>query len=221
MPDRIAVLLLARCGKAANCRWQEMAKAINIYLSEERIEMRQPDRVTISLDDETAELFQKVKRESKSSQSELMRAALKFYEKYRALHEAVNADKVSTYVELLAGGEHIVLDIDHWFLFLSFMESHPDKERFWELHRAICAAHAEEFKSKQCKAEQVLKRLEACNFFKVSEASAGAVTVVLGPEVTRRFVKTELEGILARMGFEVGIKEDLAKLRLKFHEPPH
>ena len=48
-------------------------------------EMRQPDRVTISLDDETAELFQKVKRESKSSQSELMRAALKFYEKYRAL----------------------------------------------------------------------------------------------------------------------------------------
>lgn len=183
--------------------------------------MRQPDRVTISLDDETAELFQKVKRESKSSQSEVMRAALKFYEKYRALHEAVNAEKVSTYVELLAGGEHIVLDIDHWFLFLSFMESHPDQERFWELHRAICAAHAEEFTSKHCKAEQVLKRLEACNFFKVSEASADAVTVVLGPEVTRRFVKTELEGILARMGLEVGIKEDLAKLRLKFHELPH
>ncbi len=186
-----------------------------------RTEMRQPDRVTISLDDETAELFQKVKRESKSSQSELMRAALKFYEKHRALYGSVNADRVSTYIELLASGEHVVLDIDHWLLFLSFMESHPDQERFWELHRAICAAHAEEFTAKQCGAEQVLKRLEACNFFRVSEATAEAVTVVLGSEVTRRFVKTELENILARMGFEVGIKEDLAKLRLKFHEPPY
>jgi hypothetical protein len=187
----------------------------------ERTEMRQPDRVTISLDDETAELFQKVKQELKVSQSELMRAALKFYEKYRALYESVNANKVSTYVELLASGEHVVLDIDHWLLFLSFIESHPDKERFWELHRAICAAHAEQFKSKQCTAEHVLKRLEACNLFKVSEASADACTVVLGPEVTRRFVKTELADILERMGLDVGIREDLAKLRLKFHELHH
>jgi hypothetical protein len=177
--------------------------------------MNPPERVTISLDDETANLFKSMKKELKVSQSELMREALKFYGKYRMLFDSVDEVKVRTFVELLATGEHIIVDIDHWLLFLDLIETHPGKERFWEAHKAICAAHAEEFKYKRYRADYVLKRLETCNLFKLHEDSTDAFTLVLGPDIARKFIKTEIEEILGRMGLEVGVKEDVAKLRVR------
>ncbi|HJH27046.1 MAG TPA: CopG family transcriptional regulator [Methanophagales archaeon] len=178
--------------------------------------MKPPEGVTVALDEETFEVFKKMKDELRVSQSELMREALKFYSKYRTLFEPVDAEKVRTYIEMLSTGEHIIMDIDHWLLFLNFIESHPDNEKFWESHKAICEAHAEQFKYKLYHdAEYVLKRLEACNLFKLSENSENAFTLVLGPDVTRKFIKTELEEIFGGMGFKVNIKEDLAKLRVR------
>ncbi len=178
--------------------------------------MKPPERVTVALDEETFEVFKKMKDELRVSQSELMREALKFYSKYRTLFEPVDAEKVRTYIEMLSTGEHIIMDIDHWLLFLNFIKSHPDNEKFWESHKAICEAHAEQLKYKHNHdAEYVLKRLEACNLFKLSENSENAFTLVLGPDITRRFIKTELEEIFGGMGLKVEIKEDLAKLRVR------
>jgi hypothetical protein len=183
--------------------------------------MKQPVRVTISLNEETAELFKKMKQEVKMSQSELMREALKFYAQYKTICEPANATKMNTYVELLSTGEHIIIDIDHWLLFLDFVEAHPDKEKFWKVHNDICEAHAERFKYKRYHADYVLKRLEACNLFKLSETSENSFTLVLGHEITRRFIKTELEQIFEGMGLDVELREDLAKLRLKvLHDLP-
>ncbi len=177
--------------------------------------MKPPTRVTVALDEETVELFKKAKKELRVSQSELMRDALKFYCKYKALFEPADAEKVRTYIEMLSTGEHIIMDIDHWLLFLNFIESHPEKDRFWELHKAICQAHAEGFKYKLYHAEGILKRLEACNLFKLREDSENAFNLVLGPDITRKFIKTELEEIFGGMSFKVEIKEDLAKLRVR------
>lgn len=171
--------------------------------------------VTVALDEETFEVFKKMKDELRVSQSELMREALKFYCKYRTLFESVDAEKVSTYIEMLLAGEHIIMDIDHWLLFLNFIESHPEKDKFWESHKEICEAHAEQFKHKLYHAEYVLKRLEACNLFKLREDSENAFTLVFGPDITRKFIKTELEEIFGGMGLKVEIKEDLAKLRVR------
>ena len=177
--------------------------------------MNPPERVTISLDDETANLFKAMKKELKVSQSALMREALKFYRKYRTLFDSVDEVKLRTFIELLSTGEHVIVDIDHWLLFLDLIETHPGSERFWEAHKAICAAHAEEFKYKRYHADHVLKRLETCNLFKLHEDSTDAFTVVLSPDIARKFIKTEIEEILGRMGLEVGIKEDMAKLRVR------
>jgi hypothetical protein len=177
--------------------------------------MKPPERVTVALDEETAELFKKEKDELRVSQSELMREALKFYCKFRTLFEPVEDEKVRAYIDMLPAGEHIIMDIDHWLLFLNFIESHSEKEKFWESHKAICEAHAEQFKHKLYHAEGILKRLEACNLFKLREDSENAFTLVLGPDVTRKFIKTELEEIFGGMGFKVDIKEDFAKLRVK------
>ena len=82
-------------------------------------------------------------------------------------------------------------------------------------HKAICEAHAEEFKHKLYHAEGILKRLEACNLFKLRGNSENVFNLVLGPDITRRFIKTELEEIFEMMDFKVEIKEDLAKLRVR------
>jgi hypothetical protein len=92
------------------------------------------------------------------SQSELMREALKFYSKHKTLFESIEDKKVYTHAEMLSAGEHIILDIDHWLLFLSFIESHPEKYEFWDLHKVICEAHAEQFKHKFYRVEYILDR---------------------------------------------------------------
>ncbi|MEA2076098.1 MAG: ribbon-helix-helix protein, CopG family [Euryarchaeota archaeon] len=181
--------------------------------------MKAPERITIAMDQETFAVFKKMKEDLGISQSELMREALKFYSKHKTLFEFIEDKKVYTHAEMLSAGEHIILDIDHWLLFLNFIESHPDKEKFWELHREVCQAHAEQFKHKFYRAEYILKRLDACNLFKLTITSKSEFTLVLGSDVPKKFVKTELEEIFNGMGFQVEIKEDFTKLRLKvLHE---
>jgi len=174
-----------------------------------------PERVTIALDEETAKLFRDMREDLGVSQSELMREALKFYSKHRALFESVDEEKIYAYSEMLSVGEHIILDIDHWILFLTFIDTHPDKEKFWEMHKRVSQAHADEFKHKNHKADTVLRRLELCNLFKLSRTSDTDFTLLLGYDIPKMFVKTELLDIFSKMGIKVDIKEDFSKLRVK------
>jgi hypothetical protein len=116
---------------------------------------------------------------------------------------------------MLSAGEHVILDIDHWILFLNFIETHPDKEKFWKLHKDVSQAHAEQFKHKLYNAESILRRLEMCNLFKLSRPSKSEFILVFGSDLPKKFVKMELEEIFAGMGFLVEIKEDFSKLRVK------
>jgi hypothetical protein len=175
--------------------------------------------VTVSFDDETAAIFKDMVKRPGISQSELMRTALKFYSKHKALFDSVDAEKVYIYSEMLSDGEHVILDMDHWILFLNFIESHPDKEKFWEMHRRVSQAHAEEFIHKNHDVEGVLRRLEACNLFKLSRASETDFTLILGYDVPKKFIKSELEDIFARMGRRAEIREDLSKIRVKILPP--
>jgi hypothetical protein len=177
--------------------------------------MPAPERITVAMDGETFKMFKKMQEELEITQSELVREALKFYSKHRTLFESIEDRKVYTHAEMLKMGEHVIMDIDHWLLFLKFIESHPEKEKFWELNKAVCEAHAEQFKLKYYRVEAVLKRLEACNFFIVTQVSKNEFTLVLSSDVLKTFVKTLLEETLRGMGFEVEIREDLAKLRLR------
>jgi len=187
------------------------------YTPEERsLQMpKAPERVTIALDEETSKLFRDMKEELGISQSELMREALKFYSKHKELFNSVDAERVYTYAQMLSSGEHVILDIDHWIMFLNFIETHPNKDEFWAMHRSVSQAHAEEFRRKELNAEFVLNRLEACNLFKLSKTSETDFTLILGYDVPKKFVKIELENIFSKMGINVVIKEDFSKLRMK------
>ncbi|GBE18819.1 MAG TPA: CopG family transcriptional regulator [Euryarchaeota archaeon] len=177
--------------------------------------MPAPTRVTIALDSETAKLFEEMKAESRLSQSGLIRKALQFYSKNKKLIDRHGTKQINTYVDMLADGEHIILDIDHFIMFLKLIESSPEGAAFWENHKKVAESHSEHLGEKVKRPVDFLERLEACNFFKLSKTSDTEFTLILYSDVTKKFVTTLIEDVLRGMGFKVEIKEDLAKLRLK------
>lgn len=117
-------------------------------------------------------------------------------------------------MDMLLSSEHVILDIDHWLLFINLIESSPEKERFWEKHREIARSHVEELKQKVHSVGDILERLEACNFFIITKNSEKDFTLVLYSETTKRFIKVFLEEFFSAMGLKVEIRENLTKLRL-------
>jgi len=176
--------------------------------------MKTPTRITIALDDETSSLIEKMKKEMKTSQSELVRQALTFYYENKDFAEASVRKKLSFYMDMLLSGEHVILDVDHWLLFLNLAEALPKNENFWEKCREVARSHAEQLRQKVCSLEDLLERLEACNFFRVHKNSQNDFTVVLGSEAARKFVKIFIEEFLSVMGLKTEIKENIAKIRV-------
>jgi hypothetical protein len=170
-----------------------------------------PIRVTIALDKATAELFERLKNEERASQSGLIRRALRFYAEYKDMMEGKD-ERINTYVDMLTEGEHLIIDLDHWLLFMKYLEG---VEEFWEDHREIARAHGEQLPGKTRTPEDLLKRLEACNFYKLKKDSDDEYTLMLGSERNIRFIKVFLEEVLEGMGHKADIKEDLTKLRVK------
>ncbi len=179
-------------------------------MMELRNPMRNPQRISIALDQETFRILSELK-DSYSSVSELFRELLKFHSKFKFLEDE-DPLKIKTYVDMLSHGEHVILDIDHWLAFLRFISSHPEKEKFWDMHRKISESHAEEFEGMEV--EVILRRLEACNFFRIS-IKDGEYTLVFGSDEVKEFVRKFLEGVFEGMKIKAEIKEELAKLRVK------
>ena len=173
-----------------------------------------PTRITVAFDQSTANLLEKISKEAGLSQSEIMRRALRFYSENRVLENAATREKIYTYMDLLLNGEHIILDVDHWLLFLKLVESCPSSETFWAEHRDIARSHREQLKTKVRTAEELLIRLEACNFFRVTKNSQKDFTLVLGSELPKTFVRIFLEEYFAGMGVKAEIKENLSKIRV-------
>jgi len=173
-----------------------------------------PTRITVAFDSSTANLLEKISKDAGLSQSEIMRRALRFYYENRVLENAATRKKIYTYMDLLLSGEHVILDVDHWLLFLKLVESCPSSEQFWAEHRDVARSHREQLKTKVRTAEELLTRLEACNFFRVTKNSEKDFTLVLGSELPKTFVRIFLEEYFAGMGVKAEIKENLAKLRV-------
>ena len=177
------------------------------------------NRITVALDDDTFELLKELKGESSNSQSEILRRAIRFYHDFKKVlghDENHMAQKVNTYLDLLSHGEHVILDVDHYLSFLKFIEESPERDNFWAVNKSIGKAHAEEFSQhfNFPTVEDVIERLETCNFFKIVKDSSNRFTLLLGSDIQKNFIKSFLKEIFQEMGFDVKIKESLSKLKL-------
>jgi len=174
--------------------------------------MTNPTRITVAFDQPTANLLEKLSKEAELSQSEVMRRAIKFYYENREMLDPAVRKKIATYMDMLMTGEHVILDVDHWLLFLRLVETSPNAEKFWEEHRKVAQSHRDQLKSKVRTAEEVLRRLETCNFFRLNKNSEKDFTLVLGSEFPKRFVRITIEEFFSAVGIKADIKENLAKM---------
>lgn len=171
-----------------------------------------PTRITVAFDQSTANLLEKSSQETALSQSEIMRRALRFYNENNALWDPAVRKKAFAYLDLLSIGEHVILDVDHWLLFLGLAESCSESEKFWNDHREVALSHKEQLKNKVHTPEELLTRLETCNFFRMTKNSDNNFTLILGSELPKKFVKIFIEEYFSAMGIKAEIKENLAKL---------
>ncbi len=117
-------------------------------------------------------------------------------------------------MDLLLNGEHVIVDVDHWLLFLRLISSSADKEKFWSEHKEVARGHWEQLKTKVRTPEELLTRLEACNFFRLTKNSEGDYTLILVSELSKDFVRIFLDEYFSAMGLKVEIKENPSKLRV-------
>ena len=176
--------------------------------------MVNPTRITVAFDKTTADLLEKISAEAQVSQSETMRRALKFYSENNLLGDPTIKKKIHVYLDMLLTGEHVILDVDHWLMFLRLIPSSPEKEQFWKEHREVARAHWEQLKNKVHSTEDLLTRLEACNFYRLTKNAPNDFTLVLGSEVSKDFIRIFLEEYFAAMGVKAEINENLTKLRV-------
>ncbi len=176
--------------------------------------MVNPTRITVAFDKTTADLLEKISIEGQVSQSEIMRRALKFYNENKALEDPTTKKKIHAYLDMLLTGEHIILDVDHWLMFLRLIASSPEKETFWKEHKEVARAHWEQLKTKVHSPEEMLNRLEICNFYRLTKNAPNDYTLVLVSEVSKDFIRIFLEEYFSAMGVKAEIKENLTKLRV-------
>lgn len=173
-----------------------------------------PTRITVAFDKSTADLLEKISTDDQVSQSETMRRALKFYSENKALEDAATKKKIHAYLDMLLTGEHVIVDVDHWLMFLRLIASSPEKETFWKEHREVARAHWEQLKTKVQSPEEMLTRLEICNFYRLIKNAPNDYTLVLVSEDSKDFIRIFLEEYFAAMGVKAEIKENLTKLRV-------
>jgi hypothetical protein len=176
--------------------------------------MVNPTRITVAFDKTTADLLEKISADAQVSQSEVMRRALKFYNENKALEDPAIKKKTLAYMDMLLNGEHVIIDVDHWLMFLRLIASSPEQEKFWSEHKELARAHWEQLKTKVHSAEEMLVRLEACNFYRLTKNAPNDYTLVLVSEISKDFIRIFLEEYFAAMGVKAEIKENLTKLRV-------
>ena len=178
------------------------------------VKMKNPERITVALDEETASILDKMTSDEDASKSEMVRNAIKFYQENEELRK-YNQEKLKTYLNLLSQGEHVILDIDRWLLILEILESSEEKEKFRKKSRNIAKSHAEQLKEEVVSFEDLLERLEACNFYDLDKISENEYTLIVNSKESKKFVKKTLEDFAEMMGFDVEIIEDIGKLRAR------
>jgi hypothetical protein len=173
-----------------------------------------PTRITVAFDKPTADLLEKISTDAQVSQSEIMRRAIKFYNENKAFKDPTTKKKIDAYLDMLLTGEHIILDVDHWLMFLRLIASSPEKDKFWAEHKEVARAHWEQLKTKVHSPEEMLYRLEICNFYRLTKNAPNDYTLVLVSEVSKDFIRIFLEEYFSAMGVKAEIKENVTKLRV-------
>lgn len=173
------------------------------------------DRLTVSLDEEARAALDDLAGKTDRSQSELVRRALTFY---AANYEAASTDSSETleeYYKMLAGGEHVLLDIDFLHCFLEHVQEDGEpKQGFIEDTDQVSDYHAEEYRDRFDTLEELLEWLSLCGFLTVRRTTENTYHIVFPSADIRWFMTRFIERSVAHLPFDVEMEEGVAKVLL-------
>lgn len=174
------------------------------------------DRVTVSLDDDAHAALETLTGCTGDGRSEVVRRALTFY---AANFEAATADAsadLAAYHRLLAGGEHVLLDVDFLHCFLEHVETEPGvpDADFLECTDRVAEYHANEYANRFSDLGALLDWLSVCGFLAVRETDGDTYHVVFPTESVKWFMLRFVERTTAALDFAIDIDEGVAKALL-------
>lgn len=175
-------------------------------------------KLSVAFDEETYLLFDRLRKQMGANQSDALRRMVRHYAENPAPEDARQKKRMELYRQLLEGGEHIILDIDHLSVLLRALGAPSPELR--EALRAVALSHADQWRHRSPDPRELLERLEACNFFKVSSEGEDQFTLIQGSETLRGFAKWVVVDFLEALGYRVEVREDLAKLRVRIVNLP-
>lgn len=178
------------------------------------------DRVTVSLDDDTAAALADLTDRTGEGRSEVIRRALTFY---AANFDAASADagpNLAAYHRMLSGGEHVLLDIDFMHCFLDYVTDEngdPDPE-FVEAVDIVSDYHAHEYADRFASVGELLEWLSFCGFLSVREATGDTYHVVFPSAELRWFMTRFIERSVRDLPFDLDIEESVSKVLITERE---
>ena len=177
------------------------------------------DRVTVSLDDDARQALEDLTGKTGRGQSELVRRALTFYAANFGAANAESSEELEKYHKMLAGGEHVLLDVDFLHCFLDYVadgDGDPDPA-FLEMADEVSDYHAREYDGEFASLDELLEWLSLCGFLSVRRSDENRYHVVFPSEQIRWFMTRFVERSSANLPFEIEIEEGLTKVMMTEH----
>ena len=138
----------------------------------------------MAIDENAEKTLQKLSKELGVSYSFLVRQAIKL------LGELPDPTLVRQWCSLLQKGEQVILDLDRLCLLLRHVNRLESS--FYKENRRVSKSHAQQLRNME--PLEYLKRLEACNLFRLVVNGDNQFTLIQPSPLLRKFVKTHRRG---------------------------
>ena len=173
------------------------------------------DRITVSLDDESREALDELVSSTGRGNSELVRQALTFYAANYQAASTESSVALEAYHEMLAGGEHALLDIDFLHVLLDNVKEDGEwPEAFLEDVDRVADYHAAEYAERFDTLGELLDWLSVCGFLTVRESQQDTYHVVFPAEDIKWFMLRFIQKSSRDLSFDIDIEEGVSKVRL-------
>lgn len=174
------------------------------------------ERTTVSLDEDAREALTSLVEQTNRGNSEIVRQALVFYAANQQVASSdVNID-LEEYHEMLASGEHALLDIDFLHILLKYApEEGKRSEEFLRDLDQVAEYHAAEYGNRFEELEEVLDWLSICGFLTVRKAAAHTYHVVFPTEDVKWFMLRFLRKSTVDLPFDFEVEEGVSKVLVR------
>jgi len=174
-------------------------------------------RISVALDPETFDALYSIIKRRRQTISEVVRSAIMhYYEKESRGYSDI--ENLEICAELLAGGGHVVVDLELWIAMLNELNDKASEE-FWRTTRKEGYRHGIYYKNVGItNLEDVLRHSQVKNWYKL-RAEKNCYLLIFSAQAIRNFLRTYLEGLFEALSVDVDITEGMRSFMITERKP--